>query len=228
MNFKKSIKETEVVIALTNQFIEKCEETLIRKQAHDIMEDAKYSSEVLQSKVCHTMTAIAKDLGMKSAQQLSEELCALGILMRSRSGWQLKSAFSDKKLAQTRTTMHKGRAWHYLVWTEKGRRWLHALTERNILQTVPIPKKLEGYNTKVEDPTNALIVNLPVKPTLIQLIEYIQQDFECLVNLAKDCLLYEGTKENRKALESDIRSINTDTSIVMRKLEEACYKSLAM
>lgn len=222
---KKSIKDTEPVVALCDKFSKEPLKS-VSERVMDIIDDANYSAEVLKDKGCHTTTAIAKDLGMKSAKQLSSELFYLGILMRSGSEWQLKAAFSDKGLAKTRTSKNNGQTWRYLVWTEKGRRWLHALKERGFLQTTPMPKIKE---VKVEEqPQSTVIAHLPAKPTLLQLIEYIQQDFECLIALAKDCIANEGSAENRKALESDIRSINTDTSIVMRKLEEACYQSLAI
>lgn len=207
---KKSIKDTELVVALCDKFSKEPLKS-VSERVMDIIDDANYSAEVLKDKGCHTTTAIAKDLG---------------ILMRSGSEWQLKAAFSDKGLAKTRTSKNNGQTWRYLVWTEKGRRWLHALKERGFLQTTPMPKIKE---VKVEEqPQSTVIAHLPAKPTLLQLIEYIQQDFECLIALAKDCIANEGSAENRKALESDIRSINTDTSIVMRKLEEACYQSLAI
>lgn len=217
---KKSIKETELVIALCNKLSKEQEKQPVEVQVKDILDDANYSQEVLKAQGCLTMSAMAKDLGMKSAQQLSKELKVLNILYQdSKLEWKLKADYADKSLSKTKTVTLKGNSVHYLVWTEKGRRWLHALVDRGILQTTPMP-----VLKKEEMPQPAF----PIEPTLLDLIEYIQRDFECLVALAKDCILNNGSPVSKKILAGDIRSINTDASIVMRKLEEACYKSLAV
>ncbi len=92
---------------------------------------ADYCDEVLMSVSCHTMTQVAKELSM-TAPELYRWLIALGVLYWQSGEYMLYADFARMSLSKTRTRSRRNRmgTWHtqrYIVWTEKGRKFLHDL-----------------------------------------------------------------------------------------------------
>ena len=92
---------------------------------------AEYTDEVLQSTSTFTTTQIAKDLGM-SAITLNKKLKDAGIQFYQSGQWMLYSKYQDKGFTDVRVL----RFVRYdesigtnqsMVWTEKGRMFIHGL-----------------------------------------------------------------------------------------------------
>ena len=83
---------------------------LIQRQANYIKEvqpKIEYTEKVLTSQTCWTSTTIAKDMGLKSAQQLHKKLNAMGIIFKDSDGiWVPYSKYADKNLTETRTSTY--------------------------------------------------------------------------------------------------------------------------
>ena len=94
-------------------------------------EKADYCDEVLQSVDCLTTTQIAKEMAM-TGPELYRMLIALGVLYWQSGEYMLYADYARMGLAKSRTRGHRNRLgiWHtehYLVWTEKGRKFLYDL-----------------------------------------------------------------------------------------------------
>ena len=92
---------------------------------------ADYADEVLDSVTCITTTQLAKELGM-TAQELNRRLCSMRIQYWQSGQYMLYAPYARMGLAKSRT--HKRVLKHgmvvtemYLVWTERGRDFIHQL-----------------------------------------------------------------------------------------------------
>ena len=92
---------------------------------------ADYADEVLDSVSCITTTQLAKELGM-TAQELNRRLCEMRIQYWQSGQYMLYAEFARQGFAKSRT--HKRVLKHgmvitemYLVWTERGREFIHQL-----------------------------------------------------------------------------------------------------
>ena len=90
-----------------------------------------YYDKTLQSVNTQTTTQVAKSLGM-DAHKLNRKLKEAGILYNQSSQWLLKQPYASWGLHATRTqtyTRSDGSTGTstYTVWTEKGKRFIHAL-----------------------------------------------------------------------------------------------------
>ena len=92
---------------------------------------ADYADEVLDSVTCITTTQLAKELGM-TAQELNRRLCEMRIQYWQSGQYMLYAEFARQGFAKSRT--HKRVLKHgmvitemYLVWTERGREFIHQL-----------------------------------------------------------------------------------------------------
>ena len=106
---------------------------LIAEQETEIdrlLPKALYADTVLDSISCYTTTQIAKELGL-TAQELNRQLCSLHIQYYQSGQYMLYADYAHRGLARSRThfdlvvdtdTIHTRT---YLVWTEKGRRFIH-------------------------------------------------------------------------------------------------------
>ena len=133
----------EVIIAralqLTHNRLQKRE-----KEIATLRPKAEYAEEVLLSETCLTTRQIAKELGM-TAQALNRLLAAHRIQFRQsgQSGqWMLYREYADKGLAQNRTFHYqdsKGKAQTQtqMVWTERGRLFIHTMVKRWQQERVP-------------------------------------------------------------------------------------------
>ena len=94
-------------------------------------EKAEYCDGVLQSVDCVTTTQVAKEMSM-TGPELYRLLIALGVLYWQSGEYMLYADFARMELAKTRTHGRRNRLGvrhteRYLVWTEKGRKFLHEI-----------------------------------------------------------------------------------------------------
>jgi prophage antirepressor-like protein len=104
------------------------------KQIDFLTPKAEYAEEVLLSETCLTTRQIAKELGM-TAQALNRLLEAHRIQFNQSGQWMLYREYADKGLAQNRTFPYrdsKGRAktQTHMVWTERGRLFIHTMVRQ--------------------------------------------------------------------------------------------------
>ena len=116
----------------------------LEHQVDGLMPKAIYSDNVLDSVSCFTTTQVAKELGI-TAQELNRSLCALHIQYYQSGQYMLYAEYAHMGLAKSRTRynafldpncdgrkekMGKAVTHTYLVWTEKGRKFIHDLAHR--------------------------------------------------------------------------------------------------
>ena len=95
-----------------------------------LLPKALYADNVLDSISCYTTTQIAKELGM-TAQELNRLLCAERVQYYQSGQYMLYAEYAHRGLAKSRThfDLFVGRdtvcTRMYLVWTEKGRKFIH-------------------------------------------------------------------------------------------------------
>ena len=150
---KKLIGEQDVEIRRLNGVVDEQVVNIARKgeniihlehQVDGLMPKAIYSDNVLDSVSCFTTTQVAKELGV-TAQELNRSLCALHIQYYQSGQYMLYAEYAHMGLAKSRTRynafldpncdgrkekMGKAVTHTYLVWTEKGRRFIHDLAHR--------------------------------------------------------------------------------------------------
>ena len=97
---------------------------------------ADYADEVLDSVSCITTTQLAKELDM-TAQQLNRLLCQMRIQYWQSGQYLLYADYARQGYAKNRT--HKRTFKHgivytetYLVWTERGRAFIHQLLDKQL------------------------------------------------------------------------------------------------
>ena len=97
---------------------------------------ADYADSVLDSIDCITTTQLAKELGM-TAQELNRLLCEMHIQYWQSGQYMLYAEYARQGLAKSRT--HKRTFKHgivstdtYLVWTERGRNFIHQLLDMQL------------------------------------------------------------------------------------------------
>ena len=149
----KLIGEQDVEIRRLNGVVDEQVVNIARKgeniihlehQVDGLLPKAIYSDNVLDSVSCFTTTQVAKELGV-TAQELNRSLCALHIQYYQSGQYMLYAEYAHMGLAKSRT---KYRAFMapagdgtkrkvgkvvtstYLVWTEKGRKFIHDLVHR--------------------------------------------------------------------------------------------------
>ena len=150
---KKLIGEQDVEIRRLNGVVDEQVVNIARKgeniihlehQVDGLMPKVIYSDNVLDSVSCFTTTQVAKELGV-TAQELNRSLCALHIQYYQSGQYMLYAEYAHMGLAKSRTRynafldpkcdgrkekMGKAVTHTYLVWTEKGRRFIHDLAHR--------------------------------------------------------------------------------------------------
>ena len=92
---------------------------------------ADYADHVLDSITCITTTQLAKELDM-TAQQLNRRLCEMRIQYWQSGQYMLYADYARQGFAKSRTRVHTVRdgivlTETYLVWTERGREFIHRL-----------------------------------------------------------------------------------------------------
>ena len=150
---RKLIGEQDVEIRRLNSVVDEQVVNIARKgeniihlehQVDGLMPKAIYSDNVLDSVSCFTTTQVAKELGI-TAQELNRSLCALHIQYYQSGQYMLYAEYAHMGLAKSRTRynafldpkcdgrkekMGKAVTHTYLVWTEKGRKFIHDLAHR--------------------------------------------------------------------------------------------------
>jgi len=109
-------------------------QTAFQKRDHQmalLKQRADYTDQVLNSISCLTTTQIAKELNM-TGHELNRLLCMHKIQYRQSGQYLLYARYARMELAQSRTLcirFSNGRVktFHYLVWTEQGRYFIHQL-----------------------------------------------------------------------------------------------------
>ena len=150
---RKLIGEQDVEIRRLNGVVDEQVVNIARKgeniihlehQVDGLMPKAIYSDNVLDSVSCFTTTQVAKELGV-TAQELNRSLCALHIQYYQSGQYMLYAEYAHMGLAKSRTRynafldskcdgrkekMGKAVTHTYLVWTERGRKFIHDLAHR--------------------------------------------------------------------------------------------------
>ena len=150
---KKLIGEQDVEIRRLNGVVDEQVVNIARKgeniihlehQVDGLLPKAIYSDNVLESVSFFTTTQVAKELGI-TAQELNRSLCALHIQYYQSGQYMLYAEYAHMGLAKSRTRynafldpkcdgrmekMGKAVTHTYLVWTEKGRKFIHDLAHR--------------------------------------------------------------------------------------------------
>ena len=96
---------------------------------------AEYADHVLDSVTCITTTQLAKELDM-TAQELNRLLCEMHIQYWQSGQYLLYADYARQGYAKNRTYSYRGhdntlRTNTYLVWTERGRDFIHRLFNQN-------------------------------------------------------------------------------------------------
>ena len=114
-----------------NKQLKIAQTTIVEKeeQIEELTPKAKYTDEVLMSETTYTMTQVAKEFGM-GASAFSEFLSKKKIIFRQSGMWMMFAKYDNEGYSAVRTkTIDKNRGSvftsSYLVWTEKGRMFLH-------------------------------------------------------------------------------------------------------
>ena len=116
----------------------------LERQVDGLLPKAMYSDNVLDSVSCFTTTQVAKELGI-TAQELNRSLCSLHVQYYQSGQYMLYAEYAHMGLAKSRTQYRafmtpagdgtkrkvgKVVTSTYLVWTEKGRKFIHDLVKR--------------------------------------------------------------------------------------------------
>ena len=116
----------------------------LERQVDGLLPKAMYSDNVLDSVSCFTTTQVAKELGI-TAQELNRSLCSLHVQYYQSGQYMLYAEYAHMGLAKSRTKYRafmapagdgtkrkvgKAVTSTYLVWTEKGRKFIHDLVHR--------------------------------------------------------------------------------------------------
>ena len=125
----------EIILARALQIMQA---TLARRdeQIAKLKPRADYADHVLDSVSCFTVTQIGKELGM-TGHDLNVLLCQMGIQYAQSGQYLLYADYARQGLAKNRTfsreandgTLHTRT---YLVWTERGRDFIHRLLDKRL------------------------------------------------------------------------------------------------
>ena len=123
-------ESNEVILARALQIMQA---TLQRRdeQIAKLQPRADYADDVLNSVSCFTTTQLAKELDM-TAQELNRLLCEMHIQYWQSGQYLLYADYARQGYAKNRTYSHKSlngdlHTHTYLVWTERGRNFIHQL-----------------------------------------------------------------------------------------------------
>ena len=95
----------------------------------DLQPKAEYCDEVLDSVDCLTMTQVAKGMGL-TVHDLTTKLLQNNIIYEQSGQYMLYAPYARKGLAASRTHTHRDlfgtvHTRTYLVWTERGKQFIH-------------------------------------------------------------------------------------------------------
>ena len=125
----------EVIMARALQIMQA---TLQRRdeQIAKLKPRAEYADHVLDSVSCFTVTQIGKELNM-TGHELNVLLCQMGIQYSQSGQYLLYADYARQGLAKNRTYSREAndgtlRTRTYLVWTERGRDFIHQLLDKQL------------------------------------------------------------------------------------------------
>jgi prophage antirepressor-like protein len=125
----------EIILARALQIMQA---TLARRdeQIAKLQPRADYADHVLDSISCFTVTQIGKELGM-TGHDLNVLLCQMGIQYAQSGQYLLYANYARQGLAQNRNFEYHSsegelKTRTYLVWTERGREFIHRLLNQNL------------------------------------------------------------------------------------------------
>jgi len=126
---KKGESEKEIM----KRALQIVQATLARRdeQIAQLQPRADYADHVLDSINCITTTQLAKELSM-TAQQLNRRLCEMRFQYGQSGQYMLYADYAPQGFVKSRTRVHTVRdgivlTETYLVWTERGREFIHRL-----------------------------------------------------------------------------------------------------
>ena len=129
-------ESNEVILARALQIMQA---TLQRRdeQIAKLQPRADYADHVLDSVSCFTTTQLAKELDM-TAQELNRLLCEMRIQYWQSGQYLLYADYARQGYAKNRTHSHKSlngdlHTHTYMVWTERGRDFIHQLLNPKFL-----------------------------------------------------------------------------------------------
>lgn len=86
------------------------------------------TSRLIHNSTTYTTGEIAKELGLRSAQELNERLHEMGIIFKDARGvWQLYSEYAALGFQNIKQREINGAPRYYAEWTGVGRDWLNGL-----------------------------------------------------------------------------------------------------
>lgn len=113
----------------------------LRFENAELRPQAEYAISVLDSTTALVTTKIAQELGM-SAIKLNKLLADKGVQYKRSGMWNLTARYNGQGYARLSTFHHTGtdgkvRTEHSLVWTERGRQFIHRLINPNLQPITP-------------------------------------------------------------------------------------------
>ena len=135
---EQMIDNPDLVIHLATQLKREREEKVILEQQNRLQSSqlklqapkVEYVDTVLQSVNTYTSTQMAKELGIRTAEQLHQLLKAKNVMFYQSGQWMLTAKYTEKGYTKTRTTQFTRKDGSVgtntiTVWTESGRAFLH-------------------------------------------------------------------------------------------------------
>lgn len=133
----RALQVAQATIERHQQQLESAKVT-IELQSEQLKEQApkvEYTDSVLNSTNTYTSTQIAKELNLRTAEQLHALLKTWGVMIRQSGQWMLAAKYCGQNYTKTRThsyTKQDGTQGtnSITVWTERGRWFLHQLIQK--------------------------------------------------------------------------------------------------
>ena len=139
MIMARALQVAQSTIERHQQQLEAAQATINSQSAQLKAQASKveYTDNVLNSTNTYTSTQIAKELDLRTAEQLHGILKDLGVMIRQSGQWMLSAKYCGQNYTKTRThsyTRQDGTQGtnNITVWTERGRWFLHKLMENQI------------------------------------------------------------------------------------------------
>ena len=139
MIMARALQVAQSTIERHQQQLEAAQATINSQSAQLTAQASKveYTDNVLNSTNTYTSTQIAKELDLRTAEQLHGILKDLGVMIRQSGQWMLSAKYCGQNYTKTRThsyTRQDGTQGtnNITVWTERGRWFLHKLMENQI------------------------------------------------------------------------------------------------
>lgn len=139
MIMARALQVAQSTIERHQQQLEAAQATINSQSAQLKAQASKveYTDNVLNSTNTYTSTQIAKELDLRTAEQLHGILKDLGVMIRQSGQWMLSAKYCGQNYTKTRThsyTRQDGTQGtnNITVWTERGRWFLHKLMEKQI------------------------------------------------------------------------------------------------